>query len=132
MNKISFEEFKKIDIRVGIIKEAEKVPNTDKLLKLQVEFGLKPSAFQTEDSPNHLAAQDGLGEEREIRQIVSGIAEYYSPDELVGKQFPFVYNLEPRVIRGEESNGMILGVGGEVGFVPLSPVKEVPPGSGVG
>ena len=127
MDKISFEEFKKADIRIGTVKTAEKIPDTDKLLKLQVEFGLKPSARRAEGSP-----EDGLGEEREIRQIVSGIAEYYSPDELCGKQFPFVYNLEPRTIRGEESNGMILGVGGDVGFVTLTPIREVPPGSGVG
>ena len=106
MEKISFEEFKKADIRIGTVKTAEKIPETDKLLKLQVEFG------------------DG-----ETRQIVSGIAEYCLPHELVGKQFPFVYNLERRVIRGEESNGMILGVGGEVGFVPLTPASEVPSGS---
>ncbi len=109
MEKISFEEFKKIDIRIGTVRTAEKIPDTDKLLKLQVEFG------------------DG-----EMRQIVSGIAEYYSPDDLCNKQFPFVYNLEPRIIRGEESNGMIFGVGGDVGFVPLTPTREVPPGSGLG
>ena len=109
MEKISFNEFKKADIRIGTVKTAEKIPDTDKLLKLQVEFG------------------DG-----EVRQIVSGIAEYYSLDELCDKQFPFVYNLEPRTIRGEESNGMILGVGGDVGFVTLTPIREVPPGSGVG
>ena len=109
MNKISFDEFKKADIRIGTVKTAEKIPDTDKLLKLQVEFG-----------------------GGEIRQIVSGIAEYYLPDELCDKQFPFVYNLEPRTIRGEESNGMILGVGGDVGFVTLTPIREVPPGSGVG
>ena len=109
MEKITFEEFKKTDIRIGTIKTAEKIPDTDKLLKLQVEFG-----------------------EGEMRQIVSGIAEYYSPDELCDKQFPFVYNLEPRTIRGEESNGMILGVGGDVGFVTLTPTSEVIPGSSVG
>ena len=106
MDKISFEEFKKIDIRVGEVKEVEKIPDTDKLLKLQVEFG-----------------------NGEMRQIVSGIAQYYSPEDLIGRQFPFVYNLESRTIRGEESNGMILGVGGDTGFVVLIPAQEVPPGS---
>ena len=109
MEKITFDEFKKTDIRIGTVKEAEKIPDTDKLLKLQVEFG-----------------------EGEVRQIVSGIAEYYSPNELCDKQFPFVYNLEPRTIRGEESNGMILGVSGDVGFVTLTPTSEVSHGSGVG
>jgi len=109
MENISYEEFKKVEIKIGTIREAEKIPETDKLLKLQVEF------------------VDG-----EIRQIVSGIAEYFSPEELIGKQFPFVYNLEPRIIRGEKSNGMIFGVGGSVGFVPLVPKSEVPSGSNVG
>jgi len=109
MENISYEEFKKTEIRIGTVREAEKIPETDKLLKLQVEFA------------------DG-----EIRQIVSGIAEYFSPEELIGKQFPFVYNLEPRIIRGEKSNGMILGMGGELGFVPLTPEREVPAGSKVG
>ncbi|MCK5027091.1 MAG: hypothetical protein KAS07_01595 [Candidatus Pacebacteria bacterium] len=108
MDKINFDDFKKVDIRIGTIKSAEKIPDTDKLLKLKVEFG------------------DG-----EVRQIVSGIAESYpDPQELVGKQSPFVYNLEPRTIRGYESNGMILGVAGEeFGFVTLAPSKDVPPGS---
>ncbi len=108
MDKINFDDFKKVDIRIGTIKKAEKIPDTDKLLKLEVEFG-----------------------DEEIRQIVSGIAEYYpEPEELVGKQSPFVYNLEPRTIRGHESNGMILGAGSEeVGFVILSPSKDVPSGS---
>ncbi|MCK5095770.1 MAG: hypothetical protein KAR24_00235 [Candidatus Pacebacteria bacterium] len=108
MDKISFDEFKKADIRIGTIKIAEKVENTDKLLRLEVEFG------------------------DEVRQIVSGIAQYYQPEEIIGKQCPFVYNLEPRTICGVESNGMILGIVGEVGFVALSPLKEVSSGSSVG
>lgn len=108
--RISYDEFKKMSIRIGTIRSAEKIENADKLLRLEVEF------------------KDG-----EIRQIVSGIAAYFpDPNELVGKQSPFVYNLEPRVIRGYESNGMILGIGGEVGFVGLAPTKEVLPGSDVG
>ena len=106
MEKISFAEFKKIDIRIGEVKKVERIPDTDKLLKLQVEFG-----------------------NGEIRQIVSGIAQYYSPEDLMGRQFPFVYNLESRTIRGEESNGMILGVGDDTEFVILTPAQEVPPGS---
>ena len=109
MDKINFDDFKKVDIRIGTIKKAEKIPDTDKLLKLEVEFS------------------DG-----EVRQIVSGIAQYYQVDDIIGKQCPFVYNLESRMICGVESNGMILGVGGEAGFVALSPLKEVSSGSSVG
>lgn len=83
--KITYDDFKKVEIKVGEIVSAEKVENTDKLLKLKVNFG------------------------EEERQIVSGISEYYSdPNELVGKKVPFVTNLEPRTIRGVESNGMIM------------------------
>jgi len=83
--KISFDDFKKVEIRVGEIKFAEKVENADRLLRLEVSFG------------------------EEQRQIVSGIAEYYEiPGDLVGMKVPFITNLEPRTIKGLESNGMIM------------------------
>lgn len=105
---ISFEEFKKLRIRIGLIVEAEKVEGADKLLKLQVDFG------------------------DERRQIVSGIAQFYKPESLIGKEFPFVVNLEPRVIRGVESQGMILAISSDEKIVLLKPVKKVPAGSNVG
>jgi methionine--tRNA ligase beta chain len=116
---IDFKEFQKLRIQIGLIVEAERVEGTDKLLKLQVDFG---SAKQNSEDP------EGLG----IRQIVSGIAEYYKPEQLIGKQFPFVTNLEPRVIRGVESNGMILGISSGEKVVLLKPQKKVLPGSIVG
>lgn len=87
--KISIDEFKKVEIRVGEIRSAEKVPDTDKLLRLVVNFGT------------------------EERQVVSGIAEFF-PDlaQLVGKRCPFITNLEYRTIRGLESQAMILATGG--------------------
>src|SRR5579885_3425916 len=92
-NKISIDDFKKVDIKVGKILSAEKVPETDKLLKLSVDMG--------ESNP---------------RQIISGIATYFpDPNMLVGKLCAFVANLEPRVIRGLESNGMIMGISTEDG-----------------
>jgi methionine--tRNA ligase beta chain len=108
---ISYDEFKKTEIRIGKVLSAERVPDTDKLLKLSVDVG--------EDEP---------------RQIISGIAEYCEPESLVGKSFPFVTNLEPRMIRGFESNGMILGVSSknEGGFSLVSPLNDVPPGSSLG
>ena len=81
---ITYDDFIKLDIRVCTVEAAEKVEKADKLLKLTVNTGL------------------------DTRTIVSGIAEYYTPEELVGKQFCFILNLEPRKIRGIESNGMIL------------------------
>lgn len=105
---INLEDFKKIDIVVGEILSAEKVPETDKLLKLSVDL-------------NEIAP----------RQIVSGIALYF-PDcsILVGKKCMFVANLETRVIRGIESQGMILAVSTEDGkFSLLEPNKEIPAGA---
>lgn len=103
---ISFEEFKKVEIRIGKILSAEKVENADKLLKLQIDFGAE------------------IGE----RQIVSGIAEYYQPDELVGKKLPFIVNLEPRKFRGVESQGMLMAVAGDKPIL-LLPSEEVKEGS---
>ena len=105
---IKIEEFKKIDIAVGKILSAEKVPETDKLLKLSVDLG--------EATP---------------RQIISGISLYF-PDcsELIGKNCMFVANLEPRVIRGLESQGMILAVAGENGeFSLLEPNNTIKVGT---
>ena len=80
----TFEDFEKMDIRTATVLEAERVPKTDKLLKLTIDTGL------------------------DTRTIVSGIAEYYSPEEMVGKQICILANLAPRKIRGIESKGMIL------------------------
>ncbi|MFA5778054.1 MAG: hypothetical protein WC870_00995 [Candidatus Paceibacterota bacterium] len=105
---INIEDFKKVEIVVGKILSAEKVPETDKLLKLSVDLG--------EISP---------------RQIVSGISLYF-PDcsVLVGKKCMFVANLETRVIRGLESHGMILAVSTEDGkFSLLEPNGEIPIGA---
>jgi methionine--tRNA ligase beta chain len=104
----TFEDFKKLQIRIGLIVEAEKIEGTDKLLKLKVDFG------------------------DEKRQIVSGIAEFYKPEQLIGKEHPFVVNLEPRVIRGVESQGMILAITSGEKIVLLKPNKKVPAGSFVG
>ncbi len=105
---INIEEFKKIDIAVGKILSAEKIPDTDKLLKLSVDLG--------EEKP---------------RQIVSGISEYF-PDcsVLVGKKCMFVANLEPRTIRGYESQGMILAVSTEDNKFSLLEIQnEIPVGT---
>lgn len=103
---ISYDDFTKLDIRIGKVISAERIPDTDKLLRLMVD----------------------VGEEKE-RQIVSGIALFVTPESLVDKEFPFIVNLEPRMIRGVESQGMILAVGdGEI-FSLMSPLHEVKPGA---
>lgn len=103
---IHFEDFTKMDIRVGTILEAEKVPKADKLLKLLVDTGI------------------------DKRTVVSGIAKHYSSEEVIGKKVSVLLNLEPRNIRGVESQGMILmaeNANGELSFV--SPEKDVDSGS---
>ena len=102
---ITFEEFKKVEVRIGLITKCEKVENADKLLKLQVDFG----EFQ--------------------RQIVSAIAEYYKSEELEGKKLPFIVNLEPRKFRGEESRGMLMAMDTEDKPVLLIPAEDVPLGT---
>lgn len=88
---ITLDEFRKIEIKIGKVLSVEKVENADKLLKLQVDFG------------------SDIGE----RQIVSGIAEYYSSKDLEGKKLPFIVNLEPRTFKGVESQGMLMAVAGD-------------------
>jgi methionine--tRNA ligase beta chain len=107
MDSITFEDFKKIEIRIGKVISAEKVENADKLLKLQVDFG----EFQ--------------------RQIISGIAESFTPEELVGKKLPFIVNLEYRKFKGEESQGMLMAIDTEDKTVLLEPVSDVAAGTEV-
>lgn len=103
---IDFEDFMKMDIRTATILEAERVPKTDKLLKIELDTGL------------------------DKRTVVSGIAEYYKPEELAGRQVSVLMNLEPRKIRGVKSQGMILmaeDAEGKLAFV--QPSDAMPNGS---
>ncbi len=116
MEYVSYEEFKKMDIRVGTIREVVPVPDTDKLLCCQIDFN----------------EQDEDGKIK-LRQIVSGIREYYPEyEKLIGKQVLYIVNLEPRKIKGFESNGMLMAVDGLDGRpVFLTPEVEVGVGSKV-
>src|SRR3989344_2406136 len=105
---ISYDDFKKVELKVAKVISAQRVPETDKLLLLQLKVG------------------------EEERQIVSGIAEFYSPEEIVGKEIVIVANLEPKIFRGVESQGMLLATRSEDGgIVLLAPEKEVPAGSAI-
>jgi methionyl-tRNA synthetase len=105
-DSVTFDDFSKIDIRTATILEAEKVPKTTKLLKLKIDTGL------------------------DIRVIVSGIAEYYAPEAIIGKQISIVANLEPRKIKGIESQGMILMAEDKDGkLVLVTPSDKVSNGS---
>lgn len=113
---VSFDEFAKLDLRVAKVVHAEPHPSADRLLKLQLD--------------------DGSGKPR---QICAGIRAYYKPEDLVGKLIVIVANLAPRMIRGEESRGMLLAASdapkdpanpaGERNVVILAPVSGIAPGS---
>ena len=106
MDEIPYEDFAKLDIRVGTVTAAEPVLGADKLIKCTVDFG-----------------------ELGIRTIVSGIAQWKIPQELVGRQFPYVVNLAPRSLRGVESQGMLLAASDEAGVALITPERELPPGT---
>ena len=104
---ISIDEFAKIDLRVAEVKSAELHPNADKLLVLKIDAG------------------DGI----EDRQLVAGIRGHYTPEELVGKKVVIVNNLAPVVLRGVESQGMVLAAKDGENVVLLTAEKDVAPGS---
>lgn len=105
-SNISYDDFAKLDIRIGTVTAAELVPDTDKLIKCTIDFG-------------------ELGE----RTIVSGIAIWKKPESLVGKQFPYIVNLAPKMLRGIESQGMLLAASDADGAALLSPERTVPAGT---
>ncbi|HNE50544.1 MAG TPA: methionine--tRNA ligase [Chitinophagales bacterium] len=104
-SEITYDDFSKLDLRIGKILEAEKVPKADKLLKLTVDIGI------------------------EKRTIVSGIAAHFSPDEIIGKEVCVLVNLAPRKLRGIESNGMILMAEDENGKLHFVNTSNVSAGS---
>ncbi len=105
MENISFDDFMKLDIRMGRIISAEKVEGADRLLKIQIDSG------------------------EEKRTLVAGIAEVYEPDAIVDRYVPVLMNLEPRKIRGIESQGMILAAVSDGRPVLLNPDKDISAGS---
>ena len=124
MNYVSYDEFKKMDMRVGTIRAVEPVEGTDKLLKFQIQFGMLPVGANEDGTPTEAEPQP------DIRQIVSGIREFYPEfEQLVGKQVLYIVNLEPRTIRGEVSNGMLMAVDGLDGR-PVFLAPEVPVAAG--
>lgn len=101
----TIDDFAKLEFKVGTVLEASDIEGSERLLKLSVDVG-----------------------EEEPRQILSGIKQWYAPEDLIDKQFVFITNLEPRMMMGLESNGMILAADGEKP-VPLIPQEHVPSGS---
>ena len=106
VDEISFDEFQKLDLRIGKIVEATQVPNSKKLIRIIVDFG------------------------SEKRQAVAGLLKYYQPGELVGKKYVFLMNLQRRMLAGIESQCMILAAEDSEGKVTvLIPEKDVVEGS---
>jgi len=104
--KITIDDFAKVDLRVGLVKVAERVPKSDKLLRLEVDLGT------------------------EVRQVLAGIAETYAPETLIGRRVVIVANLAPRKMRGLESNGMIVAASLEGGKPVLAGfLEDVPVGA---
>ena len=103
---IDFDHFKALDMRIGTVRVAEKHPNADRILRLEIDFG-----------------------EGQPRQILSGLAEHYSPEAMVGKRVCAVLNLEPRKIRGLMSHGMVLTAGNDSTLTLLGLDSDVPNGS---
>ncbi len=104
---IGIDDFARVEMRVGTVRTAERVPKADRLLRLEIELG-----------------------ESNLRQIVAGIAAYYSPEELIGRRIIVVANLQPRTLRGLESNGMLLAASADDDRPVLVTVTEdVPDGA---
>ncbi len=151
MEYVNYDDFKKMDMRMGLIRFVEPVAGTDKLLRFEIDFGALPE----KECPNGCAEPcdcdtqctketciescvcdiPAFGKEeykgRDVRQIVSGIREYYPEYEtLVGKKALYILNLEPREIRGVTSYGMLMAVDGVDGKpVFVVPEAEIHPGS---
>ena len=105
-DEITFDDFTKLDLRVGTVLECEKVPKADKLLKLTVDTGL------------------------DTRTVVSGIAEHFAPEDVVGRQVTLLINLAPRALRGIESQGMVLMASTDDGGLRfVTPEEGVAPGN---
>jgi len=105
---IKFEDFARMDIRVGNVLTAVELEESDKLIKLEVDFG-----------------------EMGKRQIIAGIKAWYKPKDLIGRQLVFIVNIEPRKMMGFESQGMVLAADSEDGVAVLFPEKEVKNGTSI-
>lgn len=105
---LSYGDFVKVELRFGTVQSAERVPKSDKLIKMLVNFGAQ------------------------TRQILAGVGKTFEPEQLIGEQFLFVVNLAPRKMMGLESHGMMLATGDPTSLVVIKPSKPVEPGAQAG
>lgn len=145
---ITIDDFSRVEIKIGTLLEATKVPDADRLLQLIFDFGplptvivseAKQSSAEEEIATSQAPRNDDIERlpellekypERDVRQIMSAIAPYIpDPSSLVGKQIAVCTNLEPRKFRGYISQGMIMATDNEEGVVFMTPEKKVEPGA---
>ncbi len=108
MSQITIEDFKKIDLRVAKILDVQEIPGVDRLWKLEIDLG------------------------SEKKSIVAGVKKFYTAEQLRGKSIVVINNLVPSVIRGVESNGMLLAAKDESGLTLITVDKDIPAGSAIG
>jgi len=140
---IKFDEFKKVEMKVGKVLSAERVEKSDKLLKISVDFGMKildntQQVISNNGDKGTLvsdfvlpdADSEQLRDQRDIRQVVSGIGKYFENLEgLIGNQYIFVTNLEPRLIMGLVSEAMIVAVSTDDAIAFFDAPEAIPPGT---
>ena len=133
---MTIDEFQKADLRIGKVVSAERVEGSEKLLKLKVDIGppVENGSSETgqlsQGSSETGQLSQGSSEVGDIRQILTGIAKTHTPEELVGREVVIIANLEPRMMMGLESQGMLLAAHGEDGSaVLLTAIGDVPKGA---
>lgn len=129
---ITFDEFKKTELRVATIEAAERVEGSEKLIKLQLDLGVSSSVPEAQIPTEGEEQAPAPEPVREKRQIVAGIGKRYAPEELIGKQIVIVANLAPRALMGIESHGMLLAASDEAGPILLTTMQAVESGAQVG
>ncbi len=136
METISFNDFTKVELRTAKVLEVVPHPDADRLYLLQIEGGPAPAAEPAEssESPENAEGAESAAPSAprpERRQIVAGIREHYTPEELVGRTIVVVWNLAPAKLRGQESQGMLLAVQDGDTVSVLTPDRPVSPGGRV-
>lgn len=131
----TIEDFSKFEFKIAKIVDAQDHPNADKLLVLKIDVGETeplPENIDPVEAPHAASVQDPISPTPKYKQIVAGIKRSYSKEDLIGKFIVVVNNLEPAVLRGVESSGMLLAATGADGMpILISPEKPVEPGAKV-
>ena len=130
---LEYDDFAKVSLRVALIRSAERVEGSEKLLKLGVSLGKKavPAELPAGGDSEAGGGEAPVEEIEEVRQILAGIGKRYEPAELIGRRIIIVANLKPRKLMGLESQGMLLAADGADGPELLSVADTAPPGASI-